>query len=343
MTAATAWGAAAGVAHASWDLRVEGLLDVAIARTAAGGPDWNGREADADTDFDTDPTVERRGRLPPSSRLRLIAVEQLPGAWKMEARLEQSFRAATGDFGPERRPQSGDRPGWFDVARTIDFSHYAWGRLRLGHQAELAREVFDLVHPWAGQTVATDNCAALLQGSCIAPAAAASEQPRETALGGRGGAIRYDAPAYGPFQLSVQATQETDRRQATLALAYVHGATLLAAAHVRQSAQAHATPIVLAQSIGRWRVHVGLTEGTNAGEARRFRFIGVTGQWGRSEWLAGVQRYTRDGQVQWTKTGLGIQQPLSHRLSVYANLARWVPPAGASGRGLDAGLRLSFR
>lgn len=332
---AAATGAAlATPAAASWDLRIEGLVDVGLARVPGGGRDWHGFDAD-------DPTRRYQGPAY-ASRLRVVATETLPWSWKLEARLEQAWQASTGEMRTTDEKHARNGQGWFGMAHTVELGHYAYGRLRIGHQAELARGVVDAMHPWAGRTVASDACAALLHWPC--PDLVDDEAARAVgqALGARGGGVRYDAPGYGPWQASVQAIEEPGRRQATVALTYLRGDTLLAVAHVRQSSQAQATPLVAAQSIGPVRLHMGLTEGRNAGAARRFKFLGVTGQLERAEWMLGVHSYTSAGTRLWTKVGLGLQRPLSHRLALYANVARWNPASGPAGRGADLGLRLVF-
>lgn len=327
----------ASEAAAGGSLEVRGLLDAGIDR-AWGDVDWAGHAPG-------DRLYRDKGVFP--SRLTIRATEDFGLGWQVGVTLEQGFDGQTGLSRCPADDQGCGVDSWFNRARHLEVRHYAYGRLRIGHQAALGREPMDIAHPWAGETVATDDGAAMLAWRCdAAQQTDGPANPRaciEDSGHKRGQSARYDLPQWGGWKVALQHGLKPDRTHLTVRVTYQQGGMAMSAAIVKTSQSTQVYPLAAVVSLGGVRLHAGHTRGQGAVRSRSYNFVGASTHVGRGELRAGLARYRAGPESSHDKLALGWHRPLGHRVIAYADVALIkFRETGQRGGGLDAGLRVSF-
>ena len=324
-------------ATAGGSLEVRGVLDAGINR-AWGDVDWAGY-APADEQY------RRKGQF--QSRLTIRANEDFGLGWHVGVTLEQGFNGQTGltDCSADGAPCGVD--SWWNRARLIEARHHAYGRLRIGRQAALGQEPMDIAHPWAGETVATDDGAALLAWRCDRAQQELDPANPSACVAGsgqrRGQSVRYDLPQVAGWKVGFQHGLKPDPTHLTVRVSYQQGGIAVSAAIVKTSQSTQVYPLAAVASLGGVRLHAGHTWGKGAVRSRSYSFVGASAPVGRGELRAGLARYRDGSEGNHDKLALGWHRPLGHRVVAYADvaLAKFYK-TGHRGGGLDAGLRVSF-
>lgn len=334
-----AGSAASPSAVADWDLRVGGVVDVGIER-AGGAVDWNG-VAPGKAGY------RESGQR--TSRLSIRADERVGVAGRAGVLVEFGFRAGTGrggDADPGRDlPAAG---GLQERAAYVQLSHYAQGRFRVGRLPAPLQEVVDLGHGWGSETVAGDGLAGLLGRGCPGSGAEGRGDPRCFAVATRAG-LRYDAPALGSWQLSLQHDPQSHEPagaappRSSVVLAYRHGATAVSGGVTRTEGQASAIALGWRQSLGPVTLQFQVTVGRGDASERRHAFAGAAVPLQGGELRFGVSQWRDTAAAgQHARQALGWHRPLSMRTTLHADVARIRLADGRRGRGAEAGLRVVF-
>lgn len=322
--------------HAVWDVEAHGVVNAAASHVP-GLVDWNGL-APGDAGYAS-------GGLS-TSTFGVHGFERLGLGLRARVSLEMRFNASTGDRLCATTACASEP--FFNGAQSVALSHYAYGRLNVGWQSALARESVDFGHVWAGETVATDQCAGLLRWPCAptTPGNPPVDCRSDRSCGvGRGYAVRYDSPSWGAWSISAQIGARPSPESYTLAITYAGGGTAVSIAHVQVARSMWVTPVAISQSIGRWRLYGIHSWGRLAGAGRQYDFIGATSGLGGGELRIGVQRYRTSPETGHSKAAVGWHVPLSPRVIAYVDAARIRlsgRPDSGWGRGVDLGLQARF-
>lgn len=303
-------------AQISWE--TYGRFDVSLTRP--------GNRLDAEGDaVEPDTIILTSGSR---NRVGLRGLHEAGGARRVRLTLEQSLFGQPGQPYLYAGPWRNVRP--FDAVALVSISHYAYGRLDIGRRTDVVTDVPASVHPWAGETIASDNCASSLNWPCP------SRLNRPIGL-------TYESPSYDErWTWSGQLAARKGKGALSTRLVYAAGGRRFDGGLRLIDKDNWLLPLGWVEPVGTGRLHALWTTGRTNGVHADYGFIGATRGWRGGELRLGAGWYRMGPLRKHAHWSAGLHSPVQADLIVYSNLAWHRDREGNRGAQVDLGVKATF-